>query len=71
MSAFGTKRTFNSRPLMSAFGGKADIAFLEPKCLLLTQSGHRGTSTQPNGRPEAGAYGRRNRQFPGGRLLCV
>ena len=26
MSAFGTKRTWQSRPAMSAFGGKADIA---------------------------------------------
>jgi hypothetical protein len=26
MSAFGTKRTFQSAPAMSAFGGKADIA---------------------------------------------
>jgi hypothetical protein len=26
-SAFGTKRTFNYRPPMSAFGGKADVAF--------------------------------------------
>jgi hypothetical protein len=25
MSAFGTKRTWNCRPAMSAFGGKADI----------------------------------------------
>jgi hypothetical protein len=25
MSAIGTKRTFNHRPTMSAFGGKADI----------------------------------------------
>jgi hypothetical protein len=25
MSAFGTKRTSNCRPAMSAFGGKADI----------------------------------------------
>jgi hypothetical protein len=25
MSACGTKRTFNFRPAMSAFGGKADI----------------------------------------------
>jgi hypothetical protein len=24
-SAYGTKRTFNSRPAMSAFGGKADM----------------------------------------------
>ena len=27
MSAIGTKRTSQSRPAMSAFGGKADIAF--------------------------------------------
>src|SRR4029077_17187916 len=27
MSAFGTKRTSKRRPAMSAFGGKADIAF--------------------------------------------
>jgi hypothetical protein len=26
MSAYGTKRTSNSRPAMSAFAGKADIA---------------------------------------------
>jgi len=26
MSGIGTKRTFNYRPAMSAFGGKADIA---------------------------------------------
>jgi hypothetical protein len=26
MSAFGTKRTSDCRPAMSAFGGKADIA---------------------------------------------
>jgi hypothetical protein len=30
MSAFGTKRTLHSCRLMSAFGGKADIAFLGP-----------------------------------------
>jgi hypothetical protein len=29
MSAFGTKRTFRSRSAMSAFGGKADIAFCD------------------------------------------
>jgi hypothetical protein len=28
-SAIGTKQTSNSRPLMSAFGGKADIAISE------------------------------------------
>jgi hypothetical protein len=28
MSAFGTKRTSNYRPAMSAFGGKADMAKL-------------------------------------------
>ena len=28
-SAFGTKRTFNCGPAMSAFGGKADIAFAD------------------------------------------
>src|SRR5262245_21148760 len=37
MSAFGPKRTSLVAPHMSAFGFKA-----EHKCLLLTQSGHRG-----------------------------
>jgi hypothetical protein len=27
MSAFGTKRTSECRPAMSAFGGKADMAY--------------------------------------------
>jgi hypothetical protein len=39
MSAYGTKRTWQSRSLMAAFGGKADIG-LRLQCLLLTQSGH-------------------------------
>ena len=30
MSAIGTKRTSELTPLMSAFGGKADITFLRP-----------------------------------------
>jgi hypothetical protein len=47
MSAFGPKRTFQFRKLMSAFEGKADIDvkwFLLP---LMTQSGHvaRGLET--------------------------
>ena len=42
MSAIGTKRTWASAPHMSAFGGKADIAFLHCICPLMTQSGHWG-----------------------------
>ena len=30
--------------LMSAFGGKADIAEIEPPCPLMTRSGHRPAS---------------------------
>jgi hypothetical protein len=30
---------------MSAFGGKADMVFLQRKCLLMTQSGH-GTAME-------------------------
>jgi hypothetical protein len=41
MSAFGTKRTWQSPSAMSAFGGKADINRAFPQCLLLTQSGQR------------------------------
>ena len=40
MVANGTKRTSRPVRLMSAIGGKADIA-RRPTCLLLTQSGHR------------------------------
>jgi len=43
MSAIGTKRTFDSCRLMSAFGGKADIVPGKAdikKCPLMTQSGH-------------------------------
>src|SRR5690242_15605514 len=40
MSAVGTKRTCRAGPHMSAFGGKADMAFLHCICLLLARSGH-------------------------------
>ena len=34
MSAFGTKRTFRSHSVMTAFGGKADIEdLLLPQCV--------------------------------------
>ena len=45
MSAFGTKQTWRLPRLMSAFGGKADMALLHCKCPLLTQSGHRPRAT--------------------------
>ena len=45
MSAIGTKRTSLVAPHMSAIGGKADMTVLHCKCPLLTQSGHRPTST--------------------------
>ena len=38
MSAYGTKRTSRLDCSMSAIGGKADMALLHCKCLLLTQS---------------------------------
>jgi hypothetical protein len=39
MSAFGTKRTSELTPPMSAFGGKADIGWDSQRCPLMTQSG--------------------------------
>src|SRR6478736_3494005 len=38
MSALGPKRTSLVAPHMSAFGSKADMAFLRCECLLLTQA---------------------------------
>jgi hypothetical protein len=38
MSAYGPNQTWPSAPHMSAFGGKADMAYC--KCPLMTQSGH-------------------------------
>src|SRR5262245_22962906 len=40
MSAYGPKQTWKSALHMSAFGGKADIAFLRWGCLFMT-NGHR------------------------------
>ena len=39
-SAFGTKRTSNSRPAMSAFGGKSGHDADLTRCPLMTHSGH-------------------------------
>ena len=46
MSAIGTKRTSAFALHMSAFGGKADNAFLHCICPLMTQSGHSLTSNE-------------------------
>ena len=46
-STHGTKRTSQPIRLMSAFGGKADIAVMSRKCPLLTQSGHRALMPHP------------------------
>jgi hypothetical protein len=47
MSPIGTKRTSMNEGAMSAFGGKADVALTLPRCLLLTQSGHRRRRKRP------------------------
>jgi hypothetical protein len=40
MSLSGVKRTWPIALHMSAFEGKADMAFCTAKCPLMTQSGH-------------------------------